>query len=263
MTPGRKAKVAGLRTADGMTLMVLTQDVLRRPLVQLHVQTLSDLLALAECEGLPKPLTRDLARFSEQMFRELRDLPDGGLFEGFLDELAEVDPSHIPDAFRLELAARAEEEALAEGARERLASLVEAFEDTPHDPPQPGTASRKVRVQRADVPDSHKAPDERRRRRTTTRSSSSGGASEGRTRAPTPTSQKDERREQWIREDVLDRLSSYGSTGLKEAILIAGARHRAPFKDLAGDEVTAVLRKLGREGVVKHSAGRWSMKGRW
>ena len=55
--------VHGLRSADATTLMVLTQDVLRRPLAYIHPATVADLFALAELPSLPKPLPDDLAKF--------------------------------------------------------------------------------------------------------------------------------------------------------------------------------------------------------
>jgi hypothetical protein len=67
----------------------------------------------------------------------------------------------------------------------------------------------------------------------------------------------DTRREEWIREDVISRLVNYGAKGLKEPIVVAGARHRSPWKDMTETEVLAVLRKLKREGRLRDSAGRW------
>jgi hypothetical protein len=69
----------------------------------------------------------------------------------------------------------------------------------------------------------------------------------------------DTRREDWIRVDVLSRLKNYGSRGLKQQIIVAGTRHRAPWDDLSEKEVLAVLRKMKREGRVRFSAGRWMM----
>ncbi|MEL6346872.1 MAG: hypothetical protein AAFV53_27410, partial [Myxococcota bacterium] len=70
-------------------------------------------------------------------------------------------------------------------------------------------------------------------------------------------SQVDDRRAEWIEEDVIDRLSNYGNRGLKESIIVAGSRHRASWEDLSEAEILAVLRRLKRESKVRYSAGRW------
>jgi hypothetical protein len=78
-------------------------------------------------------------------------------------------------------------------------------------------------------------------------------------KSATPAAMVDTRREEWIREDVISRLVNYGAKGLKEPIVVAGARHRSPWKDMTEAEVLAVLRKLKREGRLRDSAGRWMM----
>ena len=69
----------------------------------------------------------------------------------------------------------------------------------------------------------------------------------------------DPRRAEWIREDAVTRLNSreYVERGLKESILVAGIRHRSPYKDLTEEEVKAELRKLERERKLKHTGERW------
>jgi hypothetical protein len=67
----------------------------------------------------------------------------------------------------------------------------------------------------------------------------------------------DDARAAWIVEDVLSRLTLYGVRGLKEPIVVAGARHRAPWGDMTEAEVVAVLRRLKREERLRYSAGRW------
>ncbi|MCB9794189.1 MAG: hypothetical protein H6741_15850 [Alphaproteobacteria bacterium] len=227
--------------------------MLRKPLGGIHPETLADLLALSETEGLPVQMTRDLERFREQMIREVNDLPDGAPLEEFIAELLELEGSHVPETLRQALAAREEEPALKAPAAAALAGFRETLAEVDPEPVEI-VERKKVSVQRPTVPSSHRSPQERERSRTR---SPSGRA----TPRATPAAAKDERREEWIREDLLSRLQGYGSNGLKQAILIAGAKHRAPFSDLTDDEIRAVLRKLGREGLIKHSAGRWSAKG--
>lgn len=252
-----RTRIAGLRKSDPMTLSVLTQDALRKPLGGLHPETLADLLALAEAEGLPGQLTRDLGRFREQMMREVKDLPDGAPLEEFIAELEELEGERVPQSLRDVLAEREEEPALKSAAAAALAGFREGLAEVPPAPVEI-VERKKVSVQRPAVPSSHRSPQERERSRRTP-----SGSSTPRAPRATPAAQKDERREEWIREDLLSRLQGYGSTGLKQAILIAGAKHRSPYSDLTDEEVRAVLRKLGREGLVRHSAGRWSAKGRY
>lgn len=243
----------GLRTADPNTLMVLTQDVLRQPLVHIHPECLADLLALAEHAALPKPLVRDLAAFREQMFRELRDIPDGLMLDELLEEFAALPPGHIPAGLRDAVLARNADNHLDGTAGGKLvAQLAAAFAAAPPEPVKPGSVVKRLHVERPSVPDSHRAPDERK------------GRSSAATPAPsrTPSAQRDTRREEWIREDVVDRLSQYGARGLKEAILVAGALHRSPFEDLAEDEIRSVLRRLAKDGVARLVEGRWVLAGR-
>lgn len=252
-TRPNRTHVHGLRTADPNTLMVLTQDVLRQPLMRLHPECLADLLSLAEHEGLPKPLVRDLSAFREQMFRELRDIPDGVMLTDLLEDFLALPPGHIPSGLRAALLARNADNHLdGSPAGKQLRLLAEAFANTPPTPVRPGSVQRKVHVERPSVPDSHRAPEERRAR-----------AAAG-TPAPsrTPVAQRDTRREEWIIEDVIDRLKQYGARGLKEAILVAGAQHRSPFEDLAEDEIRSVLRKMGKDGTARIIEGRWVLSGR-
>jgi len=61
----------------------------------------------------------------------------------------------------------------------------------------------------------------------------------------------------------MERLEHYGDRGLKQAMLLAGAKHRAPWDDLQEAEIMAVLRKLEKSGTVKKSTNRWALRGRW
>jgi hypothetical protein len=62
---------------------------------------------------------------------------------------------------------------------------------------------------------------------------------------------------EWIRNDVLARLADYPDQGLKQAMLVAGARHRAPWNDLKDTEVVTVLKSLEAGNRVRNIAGRW------
>ena len=239
----KRISVAGLRDADPTTLLVLTQDVLTTPLARLDPDTLCDLLALSELSaGLPVALARDLARFRPQMFRELQDLPDGPSVVAWVEELSHVQPERVPASLR-EVVGRLVGERRAADAVAALASLVERWAEVEPSPvtlrPAPPARNRqKV----AEVP-----------RRTVIPPAPASRTGPSRT----PSAQVDLRRAEWITEDILARLRNYGASGLKEPVVVAGARHRAPWKDVDEAEVRAVLRKLGRDGRVRQSAGRW------
>jgi len=242
-----KKTAEGLRTADPMMVSVQIQDLLITPLARLEVGTLCDLLALSVCDDLSRPTLRDLGRFRDRVAREYADLPGGPVLDGFLDEIGSVAPARTPACLR-EILLSPDAERLPATSQERLAALGAAFEGVEPDGVKLGTAAR-TRVQKPHVPQNRRAPSKRTARRTA---------------APrAPASSRDPQRDQWIKEDVLHRLSNYGSRGLKQAVLVAGSLHRSPFADLGRDEIMGVLRRLKDQGVLLHSAGRWSRKGRW
>jgi hypothetical protein len=236
VSEGKKlVSVEGLRKADADKLHVLTSDVLRTPLVRLDPVTLCDLLALSELQdGLGVAFKRDLDNFRDQMVRELQDLPDGPGLREFAITVGEVPPARVPASLRGAvkdvLSDRKDPEAV-----DLLGSLLERWDAVaPEDFPPPPKAEKETKKKKAAAPKEKKAR--------------------------TPANQVDERRAEWVKNDVLERLQNYGHDGLKEAIVVAGARHRSPWKDLTEKEVLAVLRQMERDGNVRHSAGRWRHK---
>jgi hypothetical protein len=239
VSEGKKlVSVEGLRKADADKLHALTSDVLRTPLVRLDPVTLCDVLALSELQdGLDVAFKRDLDNFREQMVRELEDLPDGPGLRDFAIVVGEVPPARVPSALRIAvkalLADRKDREAV-----DLLGSLLARWDAVvPEDFPPPPKVEKETKKKRAAAP---KEKAEKKPR--------------------TPANQVDERRAEWVRNDVLERLQNYGHDGLKEAIVVAGARHRSPWKDLTEKEVLSVLRQMERDGNVRHSAGRWRHK---
>ena len=233
--------VAGLRRSDPTTLLVLIQDVIGLPLGQIHPQTLVDLLALSEVpEQLPTALARDLNAFRDRMFGAISDLPDGPPLAEFARELCAVPAKDAPSLLRTHIAQIV-------GERRHLDAIA-AVEDliehwTSEDPSDlvvPGESE--TRGPRVVPPRQIIAPVREPRERKAT---------------ATPVSMVDDRREGWVREDVMSRLANYGSRGLKEPVIVAGSRHRAPWNDMSEAEVLTVLRKMKREGIVRYSAGRW------
>lgn len=239
-----RTSVGKLRTSDPETLSVLTQDVLRLPLGQIERGTLADLMALTEVtDQVSVELGKDLKKFGDQMLREISDLPDGPPLAEFLEELAQVDPERVPETVRQAVLGLRDERSF-EGLDELFATIDQNWGDNEpveitlpasgpdiDDSKQTGAGKPRKQVVKAK---------KKTRRRTTV---------------------VDERREEWIREDVLSRLGNYGARGLKESIIVAGSRHRAPWDDLTESEVLATLRKMKRESRVRYSAGRWMTGG--
>ena len=239
-----RAHVEGLRDADPITLSVLAQDLIRKPLVKLDPRSVCDLLALAESEKITGALSRDLRKFKDQMVREVSDLPDGTRLAAFVADMLEVAPARVPETLRSAVLERGltDETPIVVQRLEQLVALFETAE------PAAITVREKPAARRTTVPAIRK-PVKRRAR--------SGGATRP------PPKPKDTRRAVWIRDDVLERLSHYGSKGIKQSVLVAGAIHRSPYGDLGESEVVTVLKALRVEGRVEFGAGRWSTKVRW
>ncbi len=239
-----RISIGGLRKADPTHLSILTQDVLRRPVTQIEPGTLADLLALSEIpEQLPTTMAKDLGRFRDQMIREIGDLPDGTGLADLLGEFMALDASRIPGTLRQGL-----KDSCGESKHEEVAPAFEKLQShwdgvqpsdlvLPRAAPAPSAAAATKAAGKPSRPATQVVPTKRPARRTAV--------------------QVDTRREDWVREDVMSRLVNYPGRGLKEPILVAGSRHRSPYKDLTESEVLAVLRKLKREGRVRFSAGRW------
>lgn len=243
----KRAHIEGLRRSDPITLSVLVQDLVRKPLVGLDTRSLADLFALADKESLPVDLLRDLRKFREQMLREIADLPDGHVLQDWLEEFMSFSADRVPPSLRGAVLKRSEDS----GIRPDTLALLEKVEE--HFAEQAASEVEIVEraVQTVQKGPSVLSPEERRKRRAAT------GAKR------VPRTAADPAREKWIRADLLERLENYGSQGLKQAMLVAGAKHRAPWNDLKDSEILAVLRELERSGKVKKSTNRWAIKGRW
>lgn len=255
----RKNRIAvgGLRKAKPDTLIVLIQDVLRSPLLQLDPRTFADLMALSEVASqIPTQTAKELAAFRDQKLRELGDLPDGPALAEFLRDLITVPASAQPDCLREGVSG-----VCSDARHEDVVPAFEALEkhwatETPIEIELPKSAPK---------PKAKPAPKPRRARPAPESDDDSPSIQKV---APVSAPRRrrtnqvniDARREDWMREDVLSRLVNYGNRGLKEQIIVAGTRHRAPWDDLTEKEVLAVLRKLKREGRVRFSAGRWMIQ---
>ncbi len=235
-----RAYVEGLRRADPITLAVLTQDLIRKPLVKLDPRAICDLLALSESEAISGELARDLRKFKDQMLREVSDLPDGLRLGDFLAELIEVGAGRVPASLRTAALERSLTDETPETVGHR-ARLVEAFEAQE---PDSVTVTQEPEVEVTKT----RAPKPR----------SQSGSARGVGRGAAPV--KDVQRATWIRDDVLERLSHYGLKGIKQSVLVAGAIHRSPYSNLTPSEVVGVLKVLKLADKVDLSKGRWSIR---
>lgn len=244
-TRKNRMSIAKLRTSDANTLLVLTQDALSLPLGQIEPATLVDLLALSELQDqLSTALARDLQNFRTQAFNQITDLPDGAALAGFVSEVTALEPSTIPQSLRDFLAELLPQRRHSESL-ETLQALALRLDGNPPESLTLPVATKATKVVKATAA----------KKTTKTKAAKAKPAKKRTTRITA--SQVDERKAEWIEDDVISRLKNYGSRGLKEAILVAGARHRAPMKDLSGAEILAVMRRLKRESKVRFSAGRW------
>jgi len=253
-----RISVDGLRTSDPTVLSVMIQDIINKPIDKLSIQTLCDLVSLTEIEGLNRSLDRDLGRFREKMAREFNDIPVGNILNDHLERLAKLPTEQVPSYWREVVLDRSASTDLDSRSAEQLTALAEAFKQHPAEVVSIAE-SPTVKVQHAATRAA--AANSGLQKRLV------GGTPAGpRKRAPakprTPAIVRDPERAQWIRDDILDRLSNYGSKGLKQVMLIIGARKRAPWDDLGEDEIMAVLKDLLKNNRVSFSAGRWSMRGR-
>jgi len=243
----KRTHIEGLRKSDPITLSVLAQDLVSKPLVGIDPRSLADLFALADEDSLPIDLKRDLCKFRDQMLREIADLPDGHVLQEWLDDVLGMTADRIPEVLRVAILSRSEDHALRPGTRDKLAAVEAHFN---------ATAAVAVEITHPPVRVVQKgpsvlSPEERKKRREST----------GRTR--TPRMEQDPERARWIKADLTERLSNYGGTGLKQAMLVAGAKHRSPWGDLKDAEVLSVLRQLEKSGKVKKRTNRWVLSGAW
>lgn len=246
----RMIAIQRLRQSDADTLLVLTQDALRATLTRLDPGTLADLLALSEVEnGLPVALSRDLRHFRDQMFREIADLPDSPVLAEFARDLGRVSPAMVPACLR-DAVIRLLPERKNPEASEALQQTVDGWEGVEPKPvliPVRAAATRRAAAATAAgtapiIPPKERLPP----------------ATAAAKKVKTPVAQVDERRAEWIQEEVISRLDQYMPGGLKESVLIAGARHRSPWKDLSAEEILIVLRRLRRENRLRFLSGRWT-----
>ena len=220
------APVQDLRGSDATLLEVQIPEMLRRPLGQVHILNVFDLMALATTEGCPKGLVRDLRAWSERMERQIRDLPRGASFDEFVRDVAEIDGGRVPESFRQFM--------LGEGERRGLPAVVDIVATWAAATPEPFAIGVKhAKMTKAEMVTPRKrsaepssAPREDRERGESAprepKASSSGG---GTARGPKPV--EDIERRRFLEQLCLERLAAVSDKGLGEPVLVASVKHLA------------------------------------
>jgi hypothetical protein len=245
--------VEGLRKSDPVTLSVLAQDLIRLPLIKLDPRSVCDLIALSLSDSLPTQLTADLSGFSAQMLREISDLPDGEVLMGWLLELATVEVSRVPAPIRNAISDKSEVSEDS-GCVEKLMTLVGCFAEAESDRVEV-LSGPVIEVERGRA---QVAPDSRYHGKSAPFAEKPVRAKRApRKSLPKVKTEEQKERDAWIEADIIENLTGYFGKGLKQPILIAGVRKRAPWGDIKFPEVVSVLKSLKERQLVKFSAGRW------
>jgi hypothetical protein len=259
--------VQDLRGSDATLLEVQIPEMLRRPLGQVHILNVFDMMQLAVTEGCPKVLQRDMKAWVEKTERQILDLPRGASFDEFLSEVAAIGGGRVPLSFRALMKAEGERRGLP-----KMAAILEVWEEAE---PKPFTfGSVKAKVQRAEMvtprkrsADPSSAPSERRARQADDGDDDDDApkASRAPAAAPIPRPVEDIERRGFLEQLCLQRLAGVTDKGLAEAVLVAGVKHLAKdrYDDVTPRQVLDALKSLKESGRARYSAGRWSYAGRY
>jgi hypothetical protein len=251
--------VLPLRGSDLTGLEVQLPELVRKPLNQIALVNVMDILELAGTEGRPKGLDRALQGFVASIGRHVTDIPKGRSWELFLDELDELEGKQVPHVFREMLAREAEQP---ERAAPRVNALLERWAEQPPTPFPLST--RTTRIQRAElvIPKGPSTEPPSAPRERSERSRSPRGEKAPRTpAAPRPKPTMDIERRDFVIDQCMERLARSPEKGLAELVLVAGVKHAAlgQYPDLAPVEITTVLKQLKEANRVRFSAGRWTL----
>jgi hypothetical protein len=266
---GARIAAQQLRGCDPITLEIQTGDLVDKPLGQIALANVADLFALSELDDLPATMRRRMEGYRQRLTIEISDLPNGEAFSGFVTEMMELSPERLPGSLRTVMLAEGER-----GSRTtQETSLVGTLEGHWAD-----AEPMDFQIKQDETPEVIVGPAQGTRE-TFGRPGGKGGRGEppaARTRKPRAKTEKVAKakvpkppevapeRADWVRRVLLERLSGSSDKGLLEVVLVAGARHRAreEHSNLTPREVLLVLKALEKQGIVRHSARRWSMVGR-
>lgn len=249
----RRVPLQKLRGSDPTLLEIQIQDLLSRPGSQLEPLNLLDLYALAEHPEPPKRIKHALETFVDRVAQEISGIPDGSALREFAAEYDDLEGGRVPTTFRELLTRLGEREGRESGL---LLDLVARWEGVEPEPFQLGVAAPKI--QRATIAN---APATSAPRTRTQRNSDRASTAQPKVASSSRAKPMiDIDKHNWIVEVVLQRLAESSETGLGEAVLVAGIKHRAKdvYPMLAPQDITQALQDLLKVGRVRKSAGRWS-----
>ena len=252
----RRQPTQALRGSDAMLLQVQLSDLLRLPVRQLSPENALDIVALAELDSRPKVLAKQLDGFVQRYNQEVTELPGVTAFDEFLDEIEAIAPERIPQTFREWLLREANR---GDRPGTRIAALLDRLSETPSEPFDIGGRTHKVEHIAAG-----RAPRSRLGRREARPASDRPKRAKAAPRVSGPV--HDVKRIQALQEICMERLHGASDSGLAQAVMVAGIRHRAGQSGLAGvtpAEVLKALRNLEQAGRVRQSAGRWMSARMW
>ncbi len=246
----QKTSMDNLRTSDAVTVTILVADLLRLHIDRIETSVVADLFALSDAD-ISAAVGADLRAWAGRATREVIDLPEGDARRGFLAEVAAMPAELVSARFRAAI------EGLAPTASAETMATLESLAATwAATPPAvlvlPTKPKSKVSAQ---VAAAEAAP------RKVARAPKAGAAPK------TPVADVDPRRGAFVRDDVRTTLEGK-DPGIKENVLVAGIKHRSPFKDMTEAEIRAELRKLEREGLkqkpgtarIRKSGERWVIR---
>ena len=268
-----RTHVEGLRSSAPALIQIQIQDLLRQHSDRIAVACMADLFAISEVE-LPALLSEEVKTFTTRAAREFIDLPNEEARLEFLSGVAMLPPAKAPESFRA--AIRAMLRVSQEQASHAIEDIINAWEQTAPEVvrlPRPPAKEKPLKPAKV-VPAEFREPGYHPPEPAPLRADAPGDEPVAQKPTPpgvrpkhkTPAEEIDPLRSDWIRKDVVERLQTreYADRGLKDAVLVAGCRHRATqgglYRDVSEDEVRAELRRLAREGKVRQMSDRWIIK---
>ena len=240
----RRVPEQPLRGSDITSLEIQTQDLLRKPVGQIAPVNVCDLFALASVPNLGGSFSTALGEFTDRITQEIADIPDGPSWEEFVDELRTIPGDRVPASFRALIGAECGRD---DRNRSAMADVIGAWHDTT--PADFLIADSQPKIQK-----SVSVAAEPKRAKGSKRA-----APKRVVKAVNP------ERVALIKRLALERVNGRLENGLKEAVLVAGIRHRArtEYPDLLPSEIISVLKGMKESGQLHYSAGRWKRVGGW
>ncbi len=249
----RRVPSQNLRGVDALMLEVLASDLVEKPLGQLAPENVADLFAMMDLATAPGSIRKRAVNFRQRIAVEIADIPNGADYEVLVAEWRAVPAARVPETLRQiwrDERARPKRSFRERALVDDLLASWEGVESEPFviAPPKPAP------VKRAPAAAPSVKPPPRARQPAAPRPAA---------RVITPGRPDDAQRSAWVKEVCYERLASALDSGLLEAVLVAGVRHRARehYPHLSNADVIAVLQEMSRLGQAKVSAGRWQLAG--